>query len=170
MFLSDFTICIYDRNIFLMICGKFDIIPVSKISIWPFIEKIKMKIARAHYFFNIQRTGIKNFLMWPKRHSPCEIFLRSAFIVLKNPRQYEGSCTRKMRHLLGEIFLMRKFGWGWKLMYYYRAYAEWGPPRGARNHTFTQVFHTNHTKKLPEIHVHAKFIQSRWTPRWFFTQ
>ena len=36
-----------------------------------------------------------------------------------------------------------------------------GPPRGTRNHAFTQVFQTNHAKKLPEIHVHAKFIQSR---------
>ena len=34
-FLSDFTIYFYDRNTFLMICGKCKIIPVSKISIWP---------------------------------------------------------------------------------------------------------------------------------------
>ena len=34
-FLSNFTICFYDRNIFHMICGKCRINPVSKISIWP---------------------------------------------------------------------------------------------------------------------------------------
>ena len=33
-FVSYFTICFYDRNTFLMICGKYEIIPVSKISIW----------------------------------------------------------------------------------------------------------------------------------------
>ena len=33
-FLSNSTTCFYDRNTFLMICGKYEIIPVSKISIW----------------------------------------------------------------------------------------------------------------------------------------
>ena len=47
---------------------------------------------------------------------------------------------------------------------------KWGPPRGAWNHAFTQVFRTNHAQKLLEIHVHAKFTQSRWMPDWFFTQ
>ena len=37
-----------------------------------------------------------------------------------------------------------------------------GPPRGARNPAFTQIFCTNHAKKLHKIHVHAKFTQSRW--------
>ena len=45
-----------------------------------------------------------------------------------------------------------------------------GPPKGAWNHAFTQVFRTNHAQKLLEIHVHAKFTQSRWMPDWFFTQ
>ena len=34
-FPSDFTICFYDRNTYLMICGNCKIIPLSKISIWP---------------------------------------------------------------------------------------------------------------------------------------
>ena len=45
-----------------------------------------------------------------------------------------------------------------------------GLPRATRNPTFTQVFRTNHVQKLLEIHVHAKFTQSRWMPDWFFTQ
>ena len=45
--------------------------------------------------------------------------------------------------------------------YVYISFNSMGPPWGAQNHAFTQVFHTNHAKKLPEIHVHAKFIQSR---------
>ena len=27
---------------------------------------MKIKISRAHHFFNLQRTGFKNFFMWPK--------------------------------------------------------------------------------------------------------
>ena len=38
MFLSDFKICFYDKNTLLMIGGKCKIIPVSKISIWPYRE------------------------------------------------------------------------------------------------------------------------------------
>ena len=44
MFLSDFKICFYDRNTFHMICGKFEIILASKISIWPqYSEDVKQK-------------------------------------------------------------------------------------------------------------------------------
>ena len=45
-----------------------------------------------------------------------------------------------------------------------------GPPRGTRNPAFTQDFRTNHAHELPEIHVHAKFIQSRWMPDSRFTK
>ena len=47
---------------------------------------------------------------------------------------------------------------------------KWPSPSGIRNPTFTQVFRTNHAQKLPEIHVHAEFTQSRWIPDWSFTQ
>ena len=39
-----------------------------------------------------------------------------------------------------------------------------GPPRGTQNPAFTQAFRTKHAQKLPKIHVHAKFTQSRWMP------
>ena len=45
-----------------------------------------------------------------------------------------------------------------------------GPPKGPRKPAFTLGFFTNHAHKLPEIHVHAKLIQSRWVPDWKFTQ
>ena len=39
-----------------------------------------------------------------------------------------------------------------------------GPLRGVSNPAFMQVFRTNHAKKWPKIHVHAKFTQSPWMP------
>ena len=43
-------------------------------------------------------------------------------------------------------------------------------PPSKVNSAFTQVFRTNHAQKLPEIHVHVNFTQSRWMPDWSFTQ
>ena len=45
-----------------------------------------------------------------------------------------------------------------------------GAQREAQYLAFTQVFCTNHAQKLHEIHVHAKFTQSRWMPDWSITQ
>ena len=45
-----------------------------------------------------------------------------------------------------------------------------GPPKGTRNPAFTQVLRTNHAKKLPEIYVHVKFIQSCTMPDLSTTQ
>ena len=50
MFLSDFTICFYDRNTFHMIYGKNKIILVSKISIWPCRKDKNKKRTRASLF------------------------------------------------------------------------------------------------------------------------
>ena len=45
-----------------------------------------------------------------------------------------------------------------------------GAPRGTWNPAFTQIFHTNYTQRLQEIHAYAKFTQLRWMPDWTFTQ
>ena len=42
--------------------------------------------------------------------------------------------------------------------------------QGKRNPALTQVFCTNHAQKLPKIHFHAKFTQSRWMPDYSITQ
>ena len=38
---------------------------LSQKSQFDLAENIKIKIARAHHFLNLQRTGNKNFFMWP---------------------------------------------------------------------------------------------------------
>ena len=60
-------------------------------------------------------------------------------------------------------------GGGVKNWYFYGHILFERPPRGIRNTAFTKVFRTNHARKLPEIHVNAKFTRSCSTPDWTIT-
>ena len=72
MFLSNFTIYLYDRTTFPMICGKFKIIAVSKI-LFDLVEKMKnknKKRTRTSLFQSSEDGKKEKQYMWPKLYIP----------------------------------------------------------------------------------------------------
>ena len=63
-FISDFKICSYDSHTFHMICGKFEIILVSKISFWPCRkDKNKNKNHTRASLFQSSEDGTQEILL-----------------------------------------------------------------------------------------------------------
>ena len=72
-FLSCFTICVYDRNTFHMICGKLKIFVFPK-SQFDRVQKVKNKyknLTRAS-LFQSSEDGKQEFFMWPKLLPICQ--------------------------------------------------------------------------------------------------